>query len=44
VLALVELRDCLNAQGRKYEAEQIDKQFRAAWKVAEVGSVNRRNR
>jgi len=28
------LRDCLNAQGRKYEADQIDQQFRAAWKVA----------
>ena len=32
--ALGGLRDCLNAQGRKYEAEQIDQQFRAAWKVA----------
>ncbi len=42
--ALAGLRDCLNAQGRKYEAEQIDKQFRAAWKVAEVGSTSRRNR
>ena len=28
------LRDCLNAQGRKYEADQIDQQFHAAWKVA----------
>jgi tetratricopeptide (TPR) repeat protein len=32
--ALSGLRDCLNAQGRKYEADQIDQQFRAAWKVA----------
>jgi hypothetical protein len=30
------LRDCLNAQGRKYEADQIDQQFRAVWKVAAV--------
>jgi len=42
--ALSGLRDCLNAQGRKYEAEQIDKQFRAAWKVADVASASRRNR
>jgi tetratricopeptide (TPR) repeat protein len=42
--ALAGLRDCLNAQGRKYEAEQIDKQFRAAWKVADVASASRRNR
>ncbi len=34
--ALSGLRDCLNAQGRKYEADQIDQQFRAAWKVAAV--------
>src|SRR5213080_2926898 len=34
--ALAGLRDCLNAQGRKYEADQIDQQFRAAWKVAAV--------
>jgi tetratricopeptide (TPR) repeat protein len=32
--ALSGLRDCLNAQGRKYEADQIDQQFRAAWKFA----------
>jgi Flp pilus assembly protein TadD len=32
--ALSGLRDCLNAQGRKYEADQIDQQFHAAWKVA----------
>ena len=34
--ALSGLRDCLNAQGRKYEADQIDQQFHAAWKVAAV--------
>src|SRR5438093_1112732 len=34
--ALAGLRDCLNAQGRKYEADQIDQQFHAAWKVAAV--------
>jgi tetratricopeptide (TPR) repeat protein len=34
--ALSGLRDCLNAQERKYEADQIDQQFRAAWKVAAV--------
>ena len=32
--ALAGLRDCLNAQGRKYDADQIDQQFHAAWKVA----------
>src|SRR5437588_5490714 len=32
--ALAGLRDCLNAQGRKYEADQIDQQFHSAWKVA----------
>src|SRR3981081_4136571 len=31
--ALAGLRDCLNAQGRKYEADQVDQQFRNAWKV-----------
>jgi tetratricopeptide (TPR) repeat protein len=34
--ALAGLRDCLNAQGRKYEADEIDQQFHAAWKVAAV--------
>jgi tetratricopeptide (TPR) repeat protein len=34
--ALAGLRDCLNAQGHKYEADQIDQQFHAAWKVAAV--------
>jgi len=32
--ALSGLRDCLNAQGRQYEAEQIDQQFRSVWKFA----------
>ena len=32
--ALSGLRDCLKAQGRKYEADQIDQQFRTAWKFA----------
>ena len=40
--ALAGLRDCLNAQGRKYEADQIDQQFHAAWKVADVTSVSER--
>ncbi|HET9417973.1 MAG TPA: hypothetical protein VFO30_01415 [Chthoniobacterales bacterium] len=31
--ALAGLRDCLNAQGRSYEAAQIDREFRAAWKL-----------
>jgi tetratricopeptide (TPR) repeat protein len=34
--ALAGLRDCLNSQGRKYEADQIDQQFKTAWKVADV--------
>ena len=33
--ALGGLRDSLKAQNRDYEAEQIDQQYRAAWKVAE---------
>ena len=37
--ALSGLRDCLNAQGRKYEADQIDQQFRAAWKFATAGTA-----
>jgi tetratricopeptide (TPR) repeat protein len=37
--ALAGLRDCLQAQGRKYDADQIDKQFRAAWKVAADSNV-----
>ena len=34
--ALSGLRDCLKAQDRNYEADQIDQQFRAAWKIAEA--------
>src|SRR6266853_1007634 len=34
--ALFGLRDCLKAQDRQYEADQIDQQFRAAWKFADV--------
>jgi len=37
--ALAGLRDCLNAQGRKYEADQIDQQYRASWKVASAASA-----
>ena len=33
--ALAGLRDALTAQDRAYEAEQIDEQLRATWKVAE---------
>jgi hypothetical protein len=33
--ALSGLRDALKAQGRDYEAEQVDQQFRSAWKVGE---------
>jgi tetratricopeptide (TPR) repeat protein len=36
------LRDSLNAQGRKYEADQIDQQYRAAWKVAEATNASKR--
>jgi len=38
--ALSGLRDCLKAQDRQYEADQIDRQFRAAWKVAETAPEN----
>ena len=34
--ALSGLRDCLKAQDRQYEADQVDRQFRAAWKVADA--------
>jgi len=36
--ALAGLRDCLSAQGRNYEADQIDQQYRASWKVAATTS------
>jgi len=40
--ALAGLRDCLKAQGHAYEAEQIDKQFQAAWKAPDAASGSRR--
>ena len=38
--ALEGLRDALKAQNRQYEADQIDRQFRAAWKVADVAKAS----
>jgi hypothetical protein len=40
--ALSGLRDCLHEQGRSYEADQIDRQFRAAWKSASATSACKR--
>ena len=40
--ALSGLRDCLKAQGRDYEAQQIDQQFQAAWKVADATTATKR--
>ena len=40
--ALSGLRDALKAQGRDYEAEQIDQQFRSAWKIADTSNASRR--
>jgi tetratricopeptide (TPR) repeat protein len=40
--ALGGLRDALKAQGRQYEADQIDRQFRAAWKVAGAANASER--
>ena len=40
--ALGGLRDALKAQNRQYEADQIDRQFRAAWKVASADESARR--
>jgi hypothetical protein len=34
--SLAGLRDALKAQNRPYESDEIDRQFRAAWKVAEA--------
>lgn len=42
--ALAGLRDCLKAQNRKYEADQIDKQYRAAWQVARGERASHTNR
>lgn len=39
--ALAGLRDALNAQGRAYDAAQVDQQYRAVWKVAAANSVAR---
>lgn len=40
--ALSGLRDALKAQGRDYEAEEIDQQFRSAWKVADTTNASSR--
>jgi tetratricopeptide (TPR) repeat protein len=42
--ALSGLRDCLKAQGRQYEADQIDQQFRSVSKfaTAEAGTASKR--
>ena len=42
--ALSGLRDALRAQNRQYEADQIDIQFRAAWKVTGVDAPTKRGR
>jgi tetratricopeptide (TPR) repeat protein len=36
--ALAGLRDTLKAEGRDYEALQLDQQYRAAWKTADAGT------
>jgi tetratricopeptide (TPR) repeat protein len=40
--ALGGLRDALKVQNRQYEADQIDRQFRAAWKVASADEAAKR--
>jgi tetratricopeptide (TPR) repeat protein len=40
--ALGGLRDALKAQSRNYEADEIDQQFRATWKVATVDESSKR--
>ena len=40
--ALSGLRDALKAQGRNYEADQVDQQFRSAWKVAGAANASQR--
>jgi len=40
--ALAGLRDALKAQDRQYEADQIDQQFRAAWKFASSAAASKR--
>ncbi len=37
--ALFGLRDCLKAQDRQYEADQIDRQFHNAWKFVDVSAA-----
>jgi hypothetical protein len=39
--ALAGLRDALRAQNRMYDADQIDEQFRASWKVSELTGATR---
>ena len=34
--ALAGLRDALRAQNRMYDAQQIDEQFKASWKISEL--------
>jgi tetratricopeptide (TPR) repeat protein len=40
--ALAGLRDALRAQNRMYDAQQIDEQFKASWKVSELTGATRR--
>ena len=40
--ALAGLRDALRAQNRMYDAQQIDEQFKASWKVSELAGAMRR--
>ena len=40
--ALEGLRDALKAQDREYEADQVDRQFRAVWKVADATTAAKR--
>jgi len=39
---LAGLRDTLRAQGRDYEAGQIDRQYQAVWKTATAGTASSR--
>jgi tetratricopeptide (TPR) repeat protein len=39
---LAGLRDSLKAQGRDYEAQQIDQQYQAAWKIADATTASKR--
>src|SRR5262249_15606238 len=40
--ALSGLRDAIKAQGQDYQAQQIDQQYRAAWKVSDSATVSKR--